>query len=139
MAGLTEDQVSLVKANWDAVSEIKEAAADLFYDKLFELDPDARKLFKQDLSAQKKALMATITFAVAMLNNPDKLVPAVQELGARHANYGVTTEHYGAVGAALLWTLEQGLGDAWTPEAEAAWTAVYGILSSTMIEVAKTD
>lgn len=81
--------------------------------------------------------MATISFAVAMLNHPDKLVPSVQDLGVRHAKYGVTPDHYGTVGAALLWTLEQGLADAWTPEAKAAWTEVYGILSSTMIESAK--
>jgi hemoglobin-like flavoprotein len=137
MAGLTEDQVKLVKSNWSSVKKIKETAADLFYDKLFELDPKARELFKDDISIQKKALMATISFAVAMLNHPDKLVPAVQDLGVRHAKYGVTPDHYGTVGAALLWTLEQGLGDAWTPEAKAAWTEVYGILSSTMIESAK--
>jgi len=137
MAGLTEDQVKLVKSNWLSVKKIKEAAADLFYDKLFELDPKARELFKDEISIQKKALMATISFAVAMLNHPDKLVPAVQDLGVRHAKYGVTPDHYGTVGAALLWTLEQGLGDAWTPEAKAAWTEVYGILSSTMIESAK--
>ncbi len=80
--------------------------------------------------------MATISFAVAMLNHPDKLVPAVQELGVRHAKYGVTAAQYGTVGAALLWTLEQGLGNAWTPEAKVAWTEVYGILSSTMIDSA---
>lgn len=137
MAGLTEDQVKLVKSNWSSVKKIKETAADLFYYKLFELDPKARELFKDDISIQKKALMATISFAVAMLNHPDKLVPSVQDLGVRHAKYGVTPDHYGTVGAALLWTLEQGLADAWTPEAKAAWTEVYGILSSTMIESAK--
>ena len=136
MAGLTDAQVKLVKSNWSSVKEIKETAADLFYDKLFELDPTLRGLFKADISLQKKALMATISFAVATLNHPDKLVPAVQELGARHGKYGVTAAHYGTVGAALLWTLEQGLGDAWTPEAKAAWTEVFGILSSTMIESA---
>jgi len=85
MAGLTEDQVKLVKSNWSSVKKIKETAADLFYDKLFELDPKARELFKDDISIQKKALMATISFAVAMLNHPDKLVPVAQDLGVRHA------------------------------------------------------
>lgn len=136
MAGLTDEQVKLVKENWAAVKPIKETAADLFYNKLFELDPDARQLFKEDISIQKKALMATISFAVATLNHPEKLVPAVQALGVRHGKYGVTPDHYGTVGQALLWTLEQGLGDAWTPEAKTAWTEVYGILSSTMIEAA---
>ncbi len=80
--------------------------------------------------------MATISFAVATLNHPDKLVPAVQALGKRHGEYGVTPAHYNSVGAALLWTLEQGLGEQWTPEAKEAWTSVYGILSSTMLEAA---
>lgn len=137
MAGLTDDQVKLVKANWAAVKPIKETAADLFYNKLFELDPKIRDLFKEDITIQKKALMATISFAVATLNHPDKLVPAVQDLGARHGKYGVTADHYATVGQALLWTLEQGLDEAWTPEAKTAWTEVYGILSSTMIESAK--
>jgi len=136
MPDLTDDQVKLVKNNWAAVKPIKETAADLFYNKLFELDADARSLFKEDLSLQKKQLMATISFAVATLNHPDKLVPAVQALGKRHGEYGVTPAHYNSVGAALLWTLEQGLGEQWTPEAKEEWTSVYGILSSTMLEAA---
>jgi hemoglobin-like flavoprotein len=133
---LSDEQVKLVKANWNAVKPIKETAAGLFYDKLFELDPSIREMFNDDISIQKKALMATISFAVATLNHPDKLIPAVQELGSRHGRYGVTAAHYGTVAQALLWTLEQGLGDAWTPEAKTAWTEVYGILSSTMLEAA---
>jgi hemoglobin-like flavoprotein len=109
MAGLTDDQVKLVKANWASVKSIKETAVDLFYNKLFELDLSTRDLFREDISIQKTALMATISFAVATLNHPDKLVPAVQDLGARHGKYGVTAVHYGTVGSALLWTLEQGL------------------------------
>ena len=137
-AGLTDDQVKLVKANWNAVKPIKETAADIFYDKLFELDSSIHSMFKEDISIQKKALMATISFCVATLNHPDKLVPAVQELGTRHGGYGVTgPKHYATVGDALLWTLEQGLGEAWTPEAKSAWTEVYGILSSTMLDAAQ--
>ena len=109
MAGLTDDQVKLVKANWASVKSIKETAVDLFYNKLFELDLSTRDLFREDISIQKTALMATISFAVATLNHPYKLVPAVQDLGARHGKYGVTAAHYGTVGSALLWTLEQGL------------------------------
>jgi hypothetical protein len=90
MAGLTDDQVKLVKANWNAVKPIKETAADLFYDKLFELDPSIRSMFKEDISIQKKTLMATISFCGATLNHPEKFIPAVQELGRRHAGYGVT-------------------------------------------------
>ncbi len=134
MADLTLEQVKLVQSNWALVKPIKDTAADLFYNKLFELDPSLRTLFKEDITVQKKALMATLTFAVAMLNHPDKLVPAVQKLGVRHAEVGVKKSHYATVGQALLWTLEQGLGEAWTPEATIAWTSVYGILSETMLE-----
>jgi hemoglobin-like flavoprotein len=134
MAELTPDQVKLVQSNWAEVKKIKDVAADLFYNKLFELDPTVRDLFREDISIQKKALMATISFAVATLNHPDKLVPAVQKLGERHGALDVTPAHYTTVGQALLWTLEQGLGEAWTPEAETAWTGVYGVLSSLMIE-----
>ena len=80
--------------------------------------------------------MATISFAVATLNHPDKLVPAVQQLGTRHGKYGVTVAHYRTVGVALLWTLEQGLGEAWRKESKEAWTEVYGIISSTTIDSA---
>ena len=126
MAGLTDDQVKLVKANWNAVKPIKETAADLFYDKLFEHDPSIRSMSKEDISIQKKALMATISFCVATLNHPDKLIPAVQELGTRHGGYGVTDKHTTPpFGAALLWTLEQGLVEAFTPEAKTAWTEVW--------------
>src|SRR5690606_29882956 len=106
----------------------------LFYGKLFELDPALRPLFSPDLTEQKKKLMTTLGFAVGSLNRPDTLLPAVRQLGKRHAGYGVKDEHFATVGAALLWTLEQGLGEAWTPEAAEAWTAVYGVVATAMKE-----
>jgi nitric oxide dioxygenase len=87
---------------------------------LFELDPSLRRMFPADLAEQKTKLMLTLKFAVNSLSRLDQLVPAVQALGRRHAGYGVKNEHYNTVALALLWTLEQGLGDAFTPEVKAA-------------------
>lgn len=111
-------------------------AAELFYTRLFAHDPSLRAMFPGDMTEQKKKLMTMLRMAVASLNRLDDLVPAVQALGARHASYGVTFEMYKTVGAALLWTLEQGLGAAFTPEVKAAWVAVYTLLANTMQQAA---
>ena len=84
------------------------------------------------MTEQKRKLMAMIGAAVGGLGDLAKLVPAVKALGARHAGYGVTTAHYAIVGEALLWTLERGLGDKFTPDVKSAWTKVYGVLAATM-------
>jgi methyl-accepting chemotaxis protein len=125
-------QKRLVQDSFAAVLPIAEAAAELFYGRLFELDPSLRRLFKGDMKEQGRKLMAMIKIAVAGLDDLGKLVPAVQALGRRHAGYGVEDEHYDTVAAALLWTLEQGLKDAFTPDVKAAWAAVYGVLAETM-------
>lgn len=129
---LTSDQIQLVQTSWDAVSEISDAAADLFYGKLFELDPSLESLFPPELGEQKKKLMQTLAVCVNGLNDLGEIVPAVKALGQRHVAYKVSDEHYDTVGKALLWTLEQGLGETFTPETEQAWSAVYGVLSDTM-------
>ena len=134
---MTPRQIALVQANWRAIAPISATAADLFYERLFELDPSLRALFPTDLAEQKAKLMKTIGFAVAGLNNLESIVPAVQQLGIRHADYGVRDGHYNTVGAALLWTLARGLGDAFTPEAEAAWTRTYTLLADTMKRAAR--
>ena len=136
---MTPEQIELVKSTWKMVLPIADTAADLFYGKLFELDPSVRSLFENDLTKQKKALMAMIGNAVASLHRIETIVPVIQQLGKRHAGYGVTEEHYGTVATALLWTLEQGLGEAWTPQAKAAWTETYVVLSSAMIEAAQAE
>ncbi|MGV3721858.1 MAG: globin family protein [Actinomycetota bacterium] len=133
---MTNEQRDLVQSTWEQVVPIADTAANLFYGKLFELDPSLRALFKPDMTEQKKSLMNTITFAVRSLDRMDEVVPAVKALGRRHSGYGVKNEHYATVGAALLWTLSQGLGEAFTPEAEAAWTTLYGVLAETMQEAA---
>jgi|APSaa5957512535_1039671.scaffolds.fasta_scaffold20761_2 hemoglobin-like flavoprotein len=130
------NQIDHVQTTFKEVAKIKDAAAGLFYGKLFELDPSLAPLFKGDLEAQGRALMAMLATAVGGLNRLETIVPAVQELAVRHAGYGVSEKDYDTVGAALLWTLEQGLGDLYTEEVADAWTAVYGVLASTMIEAA---
>lgn len=129
---MTPAQVELIRSSWAQVVPISDKAAELFYGKLFELDPSVRPLFKGDMAEQGQKLMRMISTAVNGLDRLDAIVPAVQQLGVRHIAYGVTDDHYDSVGAALLWTLETGLGDAFTDENKEAWATVYGILADTM-------
>ena len=130
---MRESQVTLVQESWEQVVPIADTAAQLFYQRLFELDPSLRRLFTQtDMSEQRKKLMQMITVAVRGLSRLDELVPAVEALGNRHAGYGVTDAHYGTVATALLWTLEQGLGEGFTPEVREAWIETYTILATVM-------
>jgi hemoglobin-like flavoprotein len=133
---MTPHQIKLVQTSFARVAPIAATAADLFYGRLFEIAPQVRAMFPDDLSEQKKKLMAMLGAAVGGLSHFDTLVPAVQALGRRHSGYGVTAAHYTPVGAALLWTLQQGLGDAFTPEVKDAWATAYIILSTTMIDAA---
>lgn len=135
---MTPTQKSLVQRTFAAVVPIADEAAALFYGRLFELDPSIRPLFKGDLGAQGKKLMQTLGYCVGKLDALDELVPAVRELGRRHVAYGVTEGHFETVGAALLWTLEKGLGPAFTPEVKEAWATVYQTLAGTMIAAAKS-
>jgi len=125
--------IALVQESFAKVAPIAEAAAELFYNRLFEIDSRLKDLFKGDMKEQGRKLMGMIELAVTGLDNLDKLVPAVQVLGLRHAGYGVQPAHCGMVAEALLWTLGQGLGDDFTPDVEAAWTNVYTVLAETMI------
>ncbi|NQW22701.1 MAG: hemin receptor [SAR202 cluster bacterium] len=125
-------QITLVQSTWSKVLPISEKAAELFYNRLFETDPSTKVLFKGDMKTQGKKLMDMITAAVNGLNNLEGLVPTVQDLGRRHGGYGVQEKHYGSVASALLWTLEQGLGEAFTPEVKSAWTETYMVLAGVM-------
>jgi hemoglobin-like flavoprotein len=137
---MTPTQVDLIRASWTSVEPIQDVAADLFYARLFELDPVLRRLFRDtDMAQQKKILMQTLTVVVKSLDRLDQLVPALEALGRRHAGYGVRPEHYETVGGALLWTLGQGLGEAFTPELERAWTEAYSTLASVMIGAAQGE
>lgn len=133
---MTPEQIALVRSSFTKVVPIKETAADLFYTRLFELDPSLRPLFKGDMKEQGLKLMTMIGTAVGGLDRLDSIVPAVQALGRRHAGYGVQDKHYDTVASALLWTLEQGLGAAFTPDVKSAWTSAYGVLAGTMKEAA---
>jgi len=135
---MTTNQKLLVKETFAQVGPIADTAAGLFYGRLFEMDPSLRPLFTTDIREQGKKLMQMIGFCVSKLDALEELVPAVKELGRKHAGYGVEEEDYATVGGALLWTLEQGLGAAFTPEVEAAWTTVYQLLAATMMEGAKS-
>src|SRR3978361_1919263 len=112
---MTPENQTLVRESFAKVVPIAPQAAALFYDRLFSLDPSLRPLFKGDMNEQGRKLMAMIGTAVANLGQLDRIVPAVQGLGRKHVTYGVRPDHYDTVGAALLWTLGQGLGDAFTP------------------------
>ena len=129
---MTPDQVKLVQCSFKSVTPIASKAADLFYDRLFEIAPEVRGLFPADMSGQKVKLVGMLATAVNNLHQLDVILPAVQELGARHRGYGVSADHYAPVGAALLWTLEQGLGEAFTPEVRAAWADAYSALAGAM-------
>ncbi|MDX1575071.1 MAG: globin family protein [Kiloniellales bacterium] len=134
---MSPDQKALVQETWRHVEPIADTAASLFYGRLFAIDPSTRPLFAGvDLEKQRKKLLQALTLVVASLERIEELVPAIQDLGRRHVAYGVTDAHYDSVGDALMWTLEQGLGNAWTAEAEAAWAAAYGLLSGVMREAA---
>lgn len=133
---MTPQQIALVQSTWQQVVPINDTAAALFYGRLFELDPGLKPLFKGDMAEQGRKLMAMIGTAVSGLARLDQIIPAVQDLGRRHVGYGVKDHHYATVGAALLWTLETGLGPAFTPEVEQAWATAYGALAGVMMEAA---
>ena len=134
---MTPEKIALVQDSFAKVAPIAETAADIFYDRLFEIAPEVRPLFPEIMTDQKKKLMQMLATAVNGLKDLDAIEPAVQNLGARHVGYGVKEEHYDSVGAALLFTLGKGLGDDFTPEVEAAWTETYGILAGVMIDAQK--
>lgn len=133
---MNPDQIALVQSSFAKVAPISQTAAKLFYDRLFELDPSVRPLFKGDIEEQGRKLMQVIGFAVGSLKDTAALLPVVRALGERHSGYGVKDQHYDTVGTALLWTLEKGLGDAFTPPVREAWTETYTVLATVMKESA---
>jgi hemoglobin-like flavoprotein len=132
---MTPTQMTLVRATFGAVVPIADQAAALFYGRLFELDPSLQSLFGTDIKEQGRKLMQVLAYCVAKLDAPDELLPAVRALGARHAHYGVEPKDYDTVASALLWTLEKGLGAAFTDPVKDAWASVYQVLARTMQEV----
>ena len=133
---MTPEQKRLVQTSFAKVAPIADAAAAMFYARLFEIDPALKPLFTTDITEQGRKLMRMLGMAVNGLDRLDALVPVVQQLGVRHKQYGVMDEHYDTVAAALLWTLERGLGPDFTPDVKEAWVAVYTVLASTMKQAA---
>lgn len=134
---MTEKQKILVQKSFEKVLPIAETAAELFYGRLFEIDPSLRHMFKGDMKEQGKKLMMTLNIAVKGLGRLDELVPQIEKLGRNHAGYGVKDEHYETVAAALLWTLEKGLGADFTDDVKDAWVRVYTIIAETMKRASK--
>jgi hemoglobin-like flavoprotein len=133
---MTPQQVSEVQTSFAKVAPIADQAAALFYGRLFATAPETRALFPAEMEAQQQKLMTAIAAVVDSLGDFAAIAPMVRDLARRHVGYGVKPEHYALVGAALLWTLEQGLGEGFTAEVEAAWAAAYAALSETMIAAA---
>jgi hemoglobin-like flavoprotein len=135
------EQKQAIRLSFEQIQPIAHVASALFYGRLFEIAPETRELFPYDLGTPSMArqgamLMQTLRVAVSHLDNLDAVLPSVQALARRHVGYGVQPAHYDAVGAALLWTLEQGLGDGFTAEVRAAWTALYTTLATVMQQAA---
>lgn len=133
---MTPETINLVQESFRKVVPIAGQAADIFYARLFEIAPEVRRMFPDDMTGQKRKLISTLAFAVDSLRDLDALVPVLRELGIKHNGYGVEAAHYDTVGAALLFTLEKGLADAWSHELHDAWAEVYGAMSSVMKQAA---
>ena len=130
---MTPDQIKLVQQSFAKVAPISEQAAVIFYNRLFEVAPSVKAMFPENMTEQRKKLMATLAVVVNGLSDLPSILPAASALAIRHVSYGARREHYPVVGAALLWTLEKGLGEAWTPDVAEAWTAAYETLSGYMM------
>lgn len=134
---MTPKQIELVQSSFAKVAPIAEAAARLFYGRLFEIAPEVKPLFKGEMKEQGRKLMGTLATVVNGLTNIDMVLPAAKALAVRHVAYGVKTEDYAPVGEALIWTLEKGLGADFTPDTRDAWLAAYSLLSGVMIAEAQ--
>jgi hemoglobin-like flavoprotein len=130
---MNPEQARLITTSWNSVASIADSAIEQFYNRLFEIDPSARALFRAtDMPEQRRKVIEALSLALQSLDDLAALTPTLEELGRRHQRYGVAAAHYDSVGQALLWTLEQGLGAAWTPAVAAAWTELFAQLSSVM-------
>jgi hemoglobin-like flavoprotein len=130
---MTSEQRRLVRETWLRCQPTLRQAGAQFYERLFALDPAARRLFAgTDMAAQQRKLVGMLTEIVAQLDRPESLVPNVSALGGQHLHYGVKEADYETVGAALLWTIEQGLGDSFTPAVREAWSEAYLLIATLM-------
>jgi len=136
---MTPEQVELVQRSFAKVVPIADTAADLFYSRLFEIAPEVEPLFTVNMEEQGRMLMSMLATIVSGLHKPETIIPAAEALAVRHKDYGAVPEQYDQVGEALIWTLEQGLGDDFTPETREAWEIAYGVLSGVMIAAANNS
>jgi nitric oxide dioxygenase len=130
---MTPDEIDLVRASFAAVAPAADDVAATFYARLFEVAPETRAMFAGDLRSQGRKLMTMIGTVVWSLDNLPPLLAVVDSLGRRHAGYGVRDDHYATVGEVLLWTLERGLGERFTPATRDAWANAYALLSGRMM------
>jgi len=133
---MTPEQIRLVRHTFGLMQPKAEVVALVFYQRLFLLDPALRPLFKTDIEQQSRKLMEMLAAMIDLLEKPLVFAPFVQELGRRHVGYGVKDQHYATVGTALLEALARALGDTFTPEARRAWTTLYSLVATTMIDAA---
>ena len=136
MSGMTPAQIKAIQDSFAKVTPVAPQAAALFYGRPFEIAPSVKPLFRGDMEEQGHKLMATLAVVVNGLGNLNAILPAASALAKRHVGYGVKAEHYEPVGAALMWTLERGLGAQCTPDLAAAWAGAYSLLSEHMIREA---
>ena len=134
------NQIQLVRSTWQSVSALDpDVVGELFYNRLFEIAPQVRPLFRSSMSMQYRKVLSILGFAVSKLDRMDDLLEEVTKLARRHVTYGVQAGHFSKVGEALLWTLEQGLQDQWTEEVRLAWTNCYQLIASAMIQGMNTQ
>jgi hemoglobin-like flavoprotein len=137
---MTQKQIELVKSSWSLVTTIDPVVVgDLFYNRLFEIAPQVKHMFRNPMPEQSKKLIAMIGYVIAKLDKLEDIIGEVGKLAQRHNAYGVKPEHYTVVGSALIWTLEKGLGENWNEEVKDAWIKCYTILSNAMIAAAAED
>lgn len=131
---MTPEQAGIVQSTWRAVLPVGDTFAELFYGRLFSVDPELRKLFRDDMMEQGRNLTAMLSVAAASIGKPERISVALRQLGKRHAAYGVAPKDFRTVEDALLFALEHALIDVFTPEVKAAWQAAYALLERLMLE-----
>ncbi|MEO5888594.1 MAG: globin family protein [Ferruginibacter sp.] len=138
---MTTKNIELVKESWQLVAQIDmEIVGGLFYGRLFEIAPEVKPMFNRSpIPEQSKKLLTMLSYVISKLDKLDEILDEVAKLARRHTKYGVADEHYIAVGDALLWTLQKGLGEHWNEELNTAWTDIYGLLSAAMISAQKNE
>lgn len=133
---LTNSQINLIQDSFKRLSPKTEAASEIFYDRLFEIAPELRELFRGDMAGQGMRFMTTMGILVQHLDDPATLRPYLQRLAEGHAAYGVKAEHFKPMGQALIQTMRETLGDGFHEDAAEAWEVAYDHLAREMIRLA---